>query len=445
MAITQISRVQVRRGLNQDLPQLASAELGWSLDTRQLYIGNGLFEEGAPEIGVTEILTEHSNILNKLVFAGTESGWTSQTGPDRLHPIQRTLEDKLDNSVNVRDFGAIGDGLTDDTDAIIRAVRQIYVAVLNGTHSAVRRTIKFPAGTYLIGQSIALPPNCVLVGDGKNNTILAVTSGAAITTCDIQFQRGIDIGVEGALPPSYISVKDMQLQTLGAGPVCTIDSAVNVTFDNVYFLGGVSVNQLVTTTNITPAPITNAGLIFNNCVFDGAQYGFVALSPTIGVKISNSTFKNIFVAGIDATSNLTGLVDQNNYFDTTVITPFVGITGNNYSYGSVIAKGDIPAGIYSGSARFNAGQTVTLSSGTTLIKTLTSGSGTLDYEIKDSSSNFRFGTLKYNLSNGVASFEEEYSEPAAGLNANVFVDASGTLTCSVTNASTFKYNIKQFV
>jgi hypothetical protein len=62
MAITQISQVQVRRGLEQDLPQLASAELAWSIDTRKLYIGNGTLAEGAPTLGHTEILTQYSNL-----------------------------------------------------------------------------------------------------------------------------------------------------------------------------------------------------------------------------------------------------------------------------------------------------------------------------------------------------------------------------------------------
>lgn len=60
MAVIQISRIQHRRGLEADLPNLASAELGWSVDTRKLYIGNGTTEEGAPSIGKTEILTEYS-------------------------------------------------------------------------------------------------------------------------------------------------------------------------------------------------------------------------------------------------------------------------------------------------------------------------------------------------------------------------------------------------
>ena len=60
MAVIQISRIQQRRGLEADLPQLSSAELGWSVDTRKLYIGNGTTEEGAPSIGKTEILTQYS-------------------------------------------------------------------------------------------------------------------------------------------------------------------------------------------------------------------------------------------------------------------------------------------------------------------------------------------------------------------------------------------------
>lgn len=59
MAIVQISQIKNRRGLSEDLPQLASAELGWTLDTQKLYIGNGTVEEGAPEVGITRILTEN--------------------------------------------------------------------------------------------------------------------------------------------------------------------------------------------------------------------------------------------------------------------------------------------------------------------------------------------------------------------------------------------------
>jgi len=69
MAVIQISRIQHRRGLEADLPNLSSAELGWSVDTRKLYIGNGTTEEGAPSLGKTEILTQYSILDFETSFA----------------------------------------------------------------------------------------------------------------------------------------------------------------------------------------------------------------------------------------------------------------------------------------------------------------------------------------------------------------------------------------
>jgi hypothetical protein len=41
VAVVQISRIQVRRGKKgqTNLPQLASGELGWAVDSQELYIG----------------------------------------------------------------------------------------------------------------------------------------------------------------------------------------------------------------------------------------------------------------------------------------------------------------------------------------------------------------------------------------------------------------------
>ena len=64
MAIVQISRITHRKGLIENLPQLAGGEFGWALDERRLFIGNGTLAEGAPVVGNTEILTQYSDILN---------------------------------------------------------------------------------------------------------------------------------------------------------------------------------------------------------------------------------------------------------------------------------------------------------------------------------------------------------------------------------------------
>ena len=65
MAIVQVSRISNRKGLAENVPQLAGAEFGWAIDQRRLFIGNGTLQEGAPVIGNTEVLTEYSD-----VFAG---------------------------------------------------------------------------------------------------------------------------------------------------------------------------------------------------------------------------------------------------------------------------------------------------------------------------------------------------------------------------------------
>ena len=63
MAIVQVSRITNRKGLAENVPQLAGAELGWAIDERRLFIGNGTLQEGAPIIGNTEVLTEYSDVF----------------------------------------------------------------------------------------------------------------------------------------------------------------------------------------------------------------------------------------------------------------------------------------------------------------------------------------------------------------------------------------------
>lgn len=73
MAVTQKSKIQIRRGRRENLPQLSAGELGWAVDTQQLFIGNGTFEEGAASEGNTEIVTVNNPLLVAVnnVFAST--------------------------------------------------------------------------------------------------------------------------------------------------------------------------------------------------------------------------------------------------------------------------------------------------------------------------------------------------------------------------------------
>jgi len=76
--------------------------------------------------------------------------------------VVRTTSSKLSDFLNVRDFGAVGDGTTDDTVAVQAAV----------TAAGVGGRVYFPTGTYLVSGTINCLANQQLIGNGVNNTII---------------------------------------------------------------------------------------------------------------------------------------------------------------------------------------------------------------------------------------------------------------------------------
>lgn len=247
MAIVQISKIQHRKGLQENLPQLAGAELGWSVDQRRLYIGNGTLDEGAPVIGNTEILTEFSDILSlasNYTYKGLAAGYEAHTGTTAGAPIKRSLQAKLDDFASVKDFGAVGDGETDDTAAINRAFREIFCREAN---PEVRRSLYFPAGVYKITDTILIPPYAKIWGEGANSTIIKLFSsdGSSIAeyvirTVDSKQHYGGELGSNGAQTPVNIEVSSMTFACDLPTNILLIESAQHCYFDSVVFEGSLS-------------------------------------------------------------------------------------------------------------------------------------------------------------------------------------------------------------
>lgn len=284
MAIVQISQITARKGLQENLPQLAGAEFGWSTDTRQLYIGNGTLQDGAPVIGNTEILTEFSDILNftsTYIYKGQAAGYTVQTGPTPGQPVTQSLQSWLDQFATVKDFGAVGDGVTDDTAAINRALYQLYCVEVN---PQIRRSLFFPAGVYRVTSSINIPPFATIYGEGNDNSVIAMDDGVAdyvARTADSLQQTGVNIGVNNATTPQYVTVTNMGFTHLDpTGNVFLIEDATNCYFQNVGFRGTSTTADLTTDTNdsagvkfSSTANLICQEITFEGCVFTGLVWG----------------------------------------------------------------------------------------------------------------------------------------------------------------------------
>ena len=323
MAVVQISRIQARRGLQQDLPTLASAELGWSVDQRRLFIGNGTLTEGAPTEGVTEILTQYTDlttVLRNYTFRGNAGGYTAQTGPSMLSPTVRSFQDKLDDIVNIKDFGATGNGVTDDTAAINRAITQIYYSA-HLSDTRVRRTLYFPAGTYNVsGTVLLIPPYARLVGDGIESTIIRQTDGTQpclMQTTDSLYQTGASLGQNGATLPGYVTIEEMSLANSNDKDIIILDSVMHFTFFAVEFLGSLSNpttagSQAYAGVKVKSFARTSENINFWSCNFKNTRYAALADDAGADVKFNGCTFMGLY-KGMKLGQNSTPTTMPSNY------------------------------------------------------------------------------------------------------------------------------------
>lgn len=343
MAIVQISRITNRKGLAENLPQLAGAELGWSIDTRQLWIGNGTLQEGAPVIGNTEILTEFSDIIDlqrTYTYKGQAAGYIAQTGPTADDPVTQSLQSWLDQFASVKDFGATGDGITDDTEAINRALYQLYC---RETNPQIRRSLFFPAGVYRVTETIFIPPYATLYGEGSDNSIIQLDNSTddstlnafVARTADSLQQYGANIGANGATPPQYITVRDMAFANQDpTTDVFLVEDANNCRFQSVGFYGPLTAGDLDTDSGDTACVrfASTSSLVCTQIVFDDCDFGGTtfAINPSTGlggtdqqiagVTVSNSSF-DLFYQGIvlgastPVNGGATGVRIVNNTFD----------------------------------------------------------------------------------------------------------------------------------
>jgi len=250
---------------------LAAGELGWVVDEQRLFIGNGTVSDGAPAVGNTEIVTSGSSAFTT-ALSHTYKGYLGESTPVGTTQ-QRTLQQRLDDYVSVKDFGAKGDDSTADITAIQNAIDEIYTDTdKNDTRS--RRVLFFPAGTYRINAALKIPPYATLIGEGPDKTIIRNSANNAVmVTMDDDGNVGANIGNSGATTPTQIQISSMTLRNTVAYGGVSLDRVTHAYFNNVKFQGSyasggsdASTSRGVTV-NHSNATYSTSNVTFNQCQF----------------------------------------------------------------------------------------------------------------------------------------------------------------------------------
>jgi hypothetical protein len=327
VAVVQISRIQVRRGqknVGSGLPQLASGELGWAIDTRELYIGNGSVAEGAPAVGNTKVLTQYDDIFSLAdTYTYRETDAFIQTGSASSSPVQRTLQARLDDRVSARSFGLTGVASDNATVGLQRAIDQLFINAATKGSEASRVVLHLEPGVYTITGPIYVPPHATIVGAGAEKTVIKQTSDSAgIITCTSASTPGSpDLSPTSVTQAQNIRIENLTIQTTQLNRGLHLQSCKDSYFYNVDIVG----------------PWESADSI------DADSIGIQMDSLSGSVETANNIFQNVKITGFSYAVESSWDINNNTFDKCTFDTLGYGIT-----FGKGMIMGSVSAGIATG-------------------------------------------------------------------------------------------------
>ena len=157
-------------------------------------------------------------------------------------PVNRTIESKLGDTVSVKDFGAVGDGVADDYAAIQAAINyaltlyQRVIGGIGGSFPVKKARVIFPTGLYNVSSTLTANGSgyqCVtLEGEGTAAIRYTGTTGTCI------YLRPIDPGLTLMTTPVEIKNLSIRKDDKASGSVgLVVERMTNCNFEALNFYG----------------------------------------------------------------------------------------------------------------------------------------------------------------------------------------------------------------
>lgn len=311
MAVVQISRIQIRRGqknTGSGIPQLASGELAWAVDTQELFIGNGSVAEGSPYVGNSKILTTNDSILDLFEqYQYKKNDPTIQTGSDTNFPVLRSIQERLDDRVTVASFGAVGDlGSSDDTTSVQRAIDQLYLNTATVGLAQGRFILEFGPGVYTISDTIYLPSYTSIIGAGQGRTVINYTgTGSAFEFVNDTSTAGSYSSIGSttfANQPKHVSLSGFSLNLSSANTTgFELNAVRNSVFEDIGIAGQWELADAVEENSVGIAMYALSDIVtcqsnqFSRINFSNLSYGVYAKQDIINNVAIACAFQTMYM------------------------------------------------------------------------------------------------------------------------------------------------------
>ncbi len=222
------------------------------------------FSTGLTVTDVVEFIT--NDVLTSNVGDAAAVNWT-QSGAGA---VTRSVESTLRDTVSVKDFGAVGDGVTDDTAAIQAAID-------------AAETVFLPDGQYRITSSLTVPSDRTIYGSRRALVRMDGSAGNFDSTADQSSATNyVGIYVSSA---NTVTIKGFRIRldnSTSDSTACAIivSQGAYVTLDDLE-MDSFSATQVVQVRSSTRVTI-------QNCLIQNCEISRTAIGQLTGIELDNT-------------------------------------------------------------------------------------------------------------------------------------------------------------